>query len=101
MQQAAEAGVKLLWKTTTTYDSLATSSTVLHEAALQAAAEFGVPVYDVHSFGKNAIRDGFARKTYLDYSTHYWAFVYQELNDVLLNMLCDEGCGWHGRGPAR
>lgn len=68
---------------------------MLHEAALQAAAEFGVPVYDVHSFSSNAVRDGFARQMYMDRSTHYWGFVYQELNDILLNMLCDEGCGWH------
>lgn len=75
--QAAEHGVKLIWKSTTTYDTMTKHSKVLHAAASQAAAELNLPVYDVHSFGNNAIRDGFAQSLYFDKSLHYWSFAYQ------------------------
>ncbi len=46
--------------------------------------------------GRPAAEEGrYSELLYID-SSHPAAFFYQEINDVILNVLCDDQCAWTG-----
>lgn len=54
-------------------------------------------IYDVHTLGWRSAQQGRHGKfLYTDGITHPYAFMYQEMNDILLNVLCDDACAWTG-----
>lgn len=89
------SGARIIFKTTTARSVLSKRDSRLAKAARKAAKNQNIAVMDVWEMGKSALLQGFKGKhLFIDGNLHYYAYMYQEFNDVLLNMLCDSSCKW-------
>lgn len=85
---------ELLWKTTTVaVDDREPLYAIINDNTVEAAvASKGWSVYDVRSITEAAIRQG------LDFMTdnlHFIPLMYEQFNDLLLNLVCNPDNSWH------
>lgn len=68
------------------------------------ALQHGLPILDAYSVLHAADSQKIPRKAIWwdagEGAKHPWQYVYENINDVLLNMLCDSNCGWRGVASA-
>lgn len=70
----------------------------INAEATRLAEEHGIAVFDARSLGAAAVRQAFAAEhMWWDSAQggrHPWQYMYESINDLLLNVLCDEQCKW-------
>ena len=91
--QKAHNGTSLLYKTSTPYFRRhAEPAKSYHAKEILNAREAGINITDAFAVLQALLRAGLGEKSYVD-EAHFRPFVYEQLNDVLLNQLCPSDGG--------
>ena len=94
MFQTAHNATSVLYKTTTPYYRRHNEPTEsYHAKELSFAREADINITDAYAVLQALQTAGLAEKAYVD-GAHFRPFVYEQLNDLLLNQLCPSGSGW-------
>ena len=91
--QKAHNETSVLYKTTTPYVRRHIEPTEsYHAKEISSAKEAGINITDGYAVLQALLRAGLAERAYVD-DAHFKPFVYEQLNDILLNQLCPSDSG--------